>query len=118
MAQKRIDFSNPNWPAVAKAQEQAELAKLDKSKSAVRRVRSRHYRMSLDALGTIHNAQDGKCANPGCRKPISAVGRGRAIDPETNRMLCKGCSIALGILNRNQKRLRGLMEYLNAQAKA
>jgi len=115
MAGHRIDFSNPNWPAVAKAQEEAAAKRLEKSKTAVKRVRSRHYRLALDTLGAIHNAQGGKCANPGCRKPISAVGRGRAIDVETNKMLCKGCSIALSILERNQKRLLGLMEYLNAK---
>ena len=111
---KRINLKDPNWPSIAqqRAALQDERKKRNSaSRAATKRVRTRAYLLSLDTLGTIHNAQHGRCANTGCNAAIKATGRGRALDPISNKMLCKGCSVMLSIANRDRQRLAGLLTY-------
>jgi hypothetical protein len=107
----RINFRRPDWAEQARASE-ARKERRSASVAAGNRIRSRHYRMALEQLAAIHNAQNGLCANPGCRKKIKAVGRGRAIDVVTGKMLCKGCSIMVNIAEHNERRLTGLLTYV------
>jgi RNA polymerase-binding transcription factor DksA len=111
----RIDLSDPNWPEVVRAREEAKRKSLNRTKAAVHRVRSKAYKMGLETLGAIHNAQHGRCAS--CDSPIKAVGRGRALDQVTNKMVCQGCAIVLGITERSVPRLRQLIHYLESAQK-
>ena len=73
---------------------------------------SRAYQTQL-----VHQAQNGRCANAGCNVLVAPVGYGRAMDrdPQTGKplgILCKACSVALGLTRRNPMVLRGLIDYL------
>lgn len=106
----KINLFGPNWTEEARQREEAKQKSLKRSRSAIHRVRSRAYKMRLIDLGTIHNAQNGLCAS--CGAPIKAVGRGRALDQMTNKMVCQGCAIVLGIVDRSVPRLRSIITYL------
>jgi hypothetical protein len=60
------------------------------------------------------NRQQGKCAVPYCFAHVPILGRGRALDRDTKKILCKACSMVLGLVARDRKRLIGLVEYLDA----
>lgn len=69
----------------------------------------------------MHQAQGGKCANHGCNAVIAPIGYGRAVDrdPSTGRplaILCKACSVALGVTRRRRDILIGLLDYLNTHS--
>ena len=69
----------------------------------------------------MHQAQGGKCANHGCNAVIAPIGYGRAVDrdPSTGRplaILCKACSVALGVTRRQVPILIGLIDYLNTHS--
>ena len=72
--------------------------------------------LPLATIQRLHWSQDGRCANPGCRMPIKAFGRTRAVDHEHDGqprgMLCKACSMALANTGRSPRRLVGLLAYL------
>ena len=68
--------------------------------------------LSGDQLTTIYHAQNGRCANENCHLPIKIVGRTRAMDVATGKMLCKACSLALGIMARSKHRILGLVSFL------
>ena len=113
---KRINYDDPTWPDQIRRRQQALKERrqgLAAARDAVKKVRSRHYRLSLDTLGAVHNAQNGKCANRQCLVPIKTTGRGRVLDEGTNKMLCKRCAIMLSIGMRDVKRLAGLISYLS-----
>ena len=63
-------------------------------------------------IGTRISAQRGKCAVPRCFAHVPHVGRARALDVATGKVLCKSCSMILGLVGRERKRLQGLIEYL------
>lgn len=75
-------------------------------------AKSRADSWSLERLGTLHNAQDGRCANPGCRHRIPIVGPRRGVDVQTGKMLCRSCLIALGLTKRQPRIIVGLLAYL------
>jgi len=106
-----IDYSKPDWPERVRAAE-AHKKKMRKSQNAVQRIRSRAYRMALDTIGMVHNNQDGRCANLACRVQVDILGRRRAFDTTLNVILCKQCSLAMGLAQHDPKRLRGLADLL------
>lgn len=74
--------------------------------------KSRADSWSVERLGALHNAQDGRCANPGCQHKIPIIGQKRGVDMRTGRMLCRSCLIALGLVKRQPRILVGLLAYL------
>lgn len=73
----------------------------------------RARRLWLTEVQAIHKAQRGRCAVPSCFAHVPMLGRGRALDPTTKQLLCKACSIVLGIVDRDRRRLQGLISYLD-----
>jgi hypothetical protein len=67
-------------------------------------------RLWLHEIVEIHRGQHGKCA--ACADQVPVAGKARALDPMTNRILCKACSVVLGIVRRDPARLGCLAIYL------
>lgn len=93
----------------------------EKAKEYMRRFRLKRYDMTPDDYVSMWQAQDGKCANPGCRAdyPLDAPNYRFALQVdhchESGRvrgLLCPGCNIGLGHLAENPDRISGLIAYL------
>jgi tetratricopeptide (TPR) repeat protein len=80
--------------------------------------RRRRYGLTEDQYRAMYEAQEGRCANPGCRTPLDLLpalyvhvdhchksGKVRGI-------LCHNCNKTLGYADDNPKILRGLLRYL------
>ena len=107
----RIDHTSPSWATKFKAtQERQERARI--KAADLPGPQTRPHRWSVQRVESLFAAQKGKCANSGCRAPLTKYGRGRAIDLTLNIMLCKACSIALGNARRKRGILLGLARLL------
>ena len=74
------------------------------------------YGITLEQVEAMYTAQQGRCANIGCRKEIPLEGRTRHIDHchktgKVRGILCRGCNVALGMLGEDAKRIAGLLDY-------
>ena len=67
-------------------------------------------RQTISQLSVPFNLQKGKC--PICHDKVYIAGKARAYDAETNSILCKRCSIMLGMAARSTLFLRKLIDYL------
>jgi hypothetical protein len=119
-----VNHNDPNWAkhrrnAEARRKAGRKASKLKwklASKYEAKRV-WRTYAMTIDDIYAMHKAQDGRCANVGCREIIQALGRGRAVDHDhktgkVRGMLCKACNLGLGLFNDSPRRLVGILAYL------
>jgi hypothetical protein len=86
------------------------------------------FRLTLEAYDQMLAAQEGRCANPGCRTDVPG-GHGRYFVVDHDRaccpgagscgkcirgLLCQPCNTAIGFLKDNQSALLGAVSYLNA----
>jgi hypothetical protein len=93
-----------------------------------RRARNlrKKYGMSVEEYDEMFQAQSGQCANPGCsREPINqplSVDHDHACCPGEScgncirGLLCSGCNSALGYVDDDMERMRGLVKYLEGYA--
>lgn len=109
------DESDRTWRQALRRQ----AAFLEKQKATKRRAKRRAtYGPSSRVYDTqlMHRAQNGLCANHGCNAVIAPTGYGRALDRDAAgkplAILCKSCSVALGVTRRRREVLIGLLDYL------
>lgn len=81
------------------------------------------YGMTPEEYEARWRAQDGRCANPGCRapRPMSPPSFKRALLVDhchatgiVRGLLCGACNSALGLARDDPDRLQGLIDYLAA----
>ena len=115
-----VDYTDPNWPNVVRAREKEKERLRKETKTAGKGLANRTWRtysMTLEDITDLHTAQEGRCANVGCRVKIQTFGKTRAVDHDhktgnVRGMLCKNCNLALGLVLDKPKVLEGLIDYL------
>jgi Recombination endonuclease VII len=75
---------------------------------------SKAQRLWLHEIADIHNAQRGRCDI--CSERVPVAGKARALDPLTKRILCKRCSIVIGMACRYPALLRRMADWLDKNA--
>ncbi len=68
------------------------------------------YGLSLDQFKAALAEQRGLCANTACTEPATCVDHDHATG-RVRKLLCKHCNLALGGLQENPERIRGLARY-------
>lgn len=95
----------------------------EKARMAVRRAYLKRHGLTPNQWDAMWYAQGGGCANPGCDRvyPIDHVDlrNGLQVDHchrtgKVRGLLCKQCNTALGHIDDDVTRLRGLIKYLGS----
>lgn len=112
----KIDYSSPDWPLQARRAKLFRKPKLrlrpGYEKPSRRTVR---HKVIEAAMYKLYLAQGGRCANAGCNVEVKVTGTSRAHDKQLNVLLCKRCSVALGVTGRLTRILAGLAALIELQ---
>jgi hypothetical protein len=88
----------------------------ERAKAIARKCSLKRERFFIGDWDAVFNAQDRKCANPGCR---SETPNGNAWHTDHNHatkefrtILCAPCNMSLGLLKEKPERILGLEQYL------
>lgn len=123
-ARLSAEYRKRNFDLVRERERAIRKSPEGKRAEYARQVRS-CYKLELEDLARLYEAQAGKCANAGCQKVL--IWDKRASDGhnllhidhqeqpfKVRGLLCHDCNVALGQVEECPKRLRGLAEYICA----
>lgn len=108
---------NPLHMVKGKPRQRAPRITKEKKNLAHKEHGLKKYGLTIDQYIQMHKLQDGKCGNTQCGTKLDLNSSTTHVDHDhktgkVRSLLCNNCNCALGMINDNQNKLLGLIDYL------